>query len=152
MRETRWPVLLGTELEGTSHRTEEWRRIIQAVRAVYKGRLTFGANWSGEYEQIEFWDDLDFIGIHAYFPLSDTPSAEVASLRDAWAPWIDRIEAIQRDVQKPVVFTEIGLDHWGRYHDRLVRARDAWWIAHRKVRVDGASPGSRMAPGHIVVG
>jgi uncharacterized protein (TIGR02246 family) len=42
------------------------------------------------------------------------------------------------------VFTEIGLDHWGRYGDRLVRRGDEWLFALRKVRVDGAAPGSRM--------
>jgi hypothetical protein len=30
--------------------------------------------------------------------------------------------------------------HWGRYADRFVRADGAWRIAHRKVRVDGATP------------
>jgi len=49
-----------------------------------------------------------------------------------------------------LVFTEIGLDHWGRYADRLVRADGAWRIAHRKVRVDGATPDSRMAAPHRV--
>lgn len=44
------------------------------------------------------------------------------------------------------VFTEIGLDHWGRYADRLVRRADAWLFALRRVRVDGAAPGSRMTP------
>ena len=42
------------------------------------------------------------------------------------------------------VFTENGLDHWGRYADRLVRRGDDWLFALRKVRVDGAAPGSRM--------
>jgi len=51
-----------------------------------------------------------------------------------------------------LVFTEIGLDHWGRYADRFVRDDDAWRIAHRKVRVDGAAPNSRMAIGHRVGG
>jgi len=43
-----------------------------------------------------------------------------------------------------LVFTEVGLDHWGRYADQLERAGGEWRIAHRKVRVDGATPGSRM--------
>jgi uncharacterized protein (TIGR02246 family) len=42
------------------------------------------------------------------------------------------------------VFTEIGLDHWGRYADRLARRGDEWLFALRRVRVDGAAPGSRM--------
>jgi ketosteroid isomerase-like protein len=49
-----------------------------------------------------------------------------------------------------LVFTEIGLDHWGRYGDRFTRLDGQWLIAHRKVRVDGASPGSRMAVEHRV--
>lgn len=49
-----------------------------------------------------------------------------------------------------LVFTEVGLDHWGRYGDRLVRRGDGWLLAHRKVRVDGATPGSRMAREHRV--
>jgi uncharacterized protein (TIGR02246 family) len=51
-----------------------------------------------------------------------------------------------------LVFTEVGLDHWGRYADRLVRGEGAWRIAHRKVRVDGATPHSRMAVEHRVSG
>jgi ketosteroid isomerase-like protein len=51
-----------------------------------------------------------------------------------------------------LVFTEIGLDHWGRYADRFARTDGAWRIAHRKVRVDGATPGSRMAIEHRVGG
>lgn len=46
-----------------------------------------------------------------------------------------------------LVFTEVGLDHWGRYADRLVRNAGDWAIAHRKVRLDGAAPGARMAGG-----
>jgi hypothetical protein len=42
------------------------------------------------------------------------------------------------------VFTEIGLDHWGRYADRLVRQGDEWLFALRRVRVDGAAADSRM--------
>jgi hypothetical protein len=47
-----------------------------------------------------------------------------------------------------LVFTEIGLDHWGRYADRLARSDRGWQFTHRKVRVDGAAPNSRMAAAH----
>ena len=42
------------------------------------------------------------------------------------------------------VFTEIGLDHWGRYDDRFARVEGRWRIAARRVRVDGAAADSRM--------
>jgi hypothetical protein len=38
------------------------------------------------------------------------------------------------------VFTEIGLDHMGRYRDRLVPVGDRWLIAHRFVSVDWRAP------------
>lgn len=40
-------------------------------------------------------------------------------------------------------FAEIGLDHWGRYDDRLRRCGDRWLFAHGRVRVDGTPSESR---------
>ena len=42
------------------------------------------------------------------------------------------------------VFTERGLDHMGRYRDRLVPVGDRWRIAHRFVSVDWFAPDSRF--------
>jgi SnoaL-like domain len=39
-----------------------------------------------------------------------------------------------------LVLAETGLDHWGRYRDRLVAADDGWRFAHRLVRTDGYAP------------
>jgi ketosteroid isomerase-like protein len=36
--------------------------------------------------------------------------------------------------------TDRGLDHWGRYRDRLVLRDGRWLFAHRRVRVDGRAP------------
>ncbi len=38
------------------------------------------------------------------------------------------------------VFTEIGLDHMGRYRDRLVPVGERWLIAHRFVSTDWRAP------------
>jgi hypothetical protein len=40
------------------------------------------------------------------------------------------------------VFTEVGLDHMGRYRDRLVPVGDRWLIAHRFVSTDWRAPAS----------
>jgi len=42
------------------------------------------------------------------------------------------------------VFTEIGLDHMGRYRDRLVPVGEQWRIAHRFVSVNWYAPDSRF--------
>ena len=44
------------------------------------------------------------------------------------------------------VFTEIGLDHYGRYRDVFVPVGDSWLIAHRFVATDWSAPNSTMAP------
>jgi hypothetical protein len=43
------------------------------------------------------------------------------------------------------VVTQRGPDHWGRYRDRYVRSEDGWQFAHRRVQVDGMTPGSWAA-------
>jgi hypothetical protein len=43
------------------------------------------------------------------------------------------------------VFTEIGLDHHGRYRDRLVPVGDEWLLQHRFVSTDWRDPSSTMA-------
>lgn len=44
-----------------------------------------------------------------------------------------------------VVLTGIGVDHWGRYRDRLAAGPDGVWrFVERSVRVDGHTPGSVM--------
>jgi hypothetical protein len=44
------------------------------------------------------------------------------------------------------VFTEIGLDHYGRYRDAFVPVGDEWLIQHRFVSTDWRAQSSTMAP------
>lgn len=43
------------------------------------------------------------------------------------------------------VFTEIGVDHYGRYRDVFVPVGDDWLIRHRFVSTDWSAPDSTMA-------
>ncbi|HSA41986.1 MAG TPA: hypothetical protein P5061_15375, partial [Mycobacterium sp.] len=42
------------------------------------------------------------------------------------------------------VFTEIGLDHHGRYRDVFTPVGDEWLIAHRLAATDWSAPNSTM--------
>ena len=100
---------IGTELHRTTvERDADWRRLIAKIRTIYSGDLTYAANWWREYEEIRFWDVLDFIGIQAYFPLTDSESPTLEQLTEGWAQHLAPIEAIQKRFGKPVLFTEIG--------------------------------------------
>jgi hypothetical protein len=70
--------------------------------------LTYAANWD-EVFQVQFWDQLDMIGVDAYYPLSqegEVPTAD--SLAAAWKPNVDGLEALSRQWGVPVLLTEIG--------------------------------------------
>lgn len=101
---------IGTELSSVAVIKEEsWRdKIIYPVREVYKGPLTYGANWNEEYLNVVFWKYLDYIGIDAYFPLSDKDRPTLEEIKKGWEPWAKEMEEFQAKQKKPVLFTEVG--------------------------------------------
>lgn len=99
---------MGTELEQfVAERPEYWKKLIQKIRKVYKGKLTYAANWD-EFKRVPFWKDLDYIGIDAYFPLTDKKNPTVQDFELGWKSHKAQIENIQKQFQKPVLFTEFG--------------------------------------------
>lgn len=84
-----------------------WRRIINQVKIVYNGPLTYAANWDS-FDKITFWDALDYIGVDAYFPLSEEATPSVPSLQKAWQAPKQRIKAFAQQFDLPVLFTEFG--------------------------------------------
>jgi len=89
-----------------------WRDLIARVRHVYPGPLTYGANFD-EYEQVGFWDALDYVGINAYFPLGRyglQDEARVGVLRKAWEKVAAHLE--QAAPGHPVVLLELGWTRW----------------------------------------
>jgi hypothetical protein len=45
------------------------------------------------------------------------------------------------------VLTSIGLDHWGRYHDRFAPENDSWLLTSRSIHVDGFAKDSLLGQG-----
>ncbi len=109
---------LGTELAkmaSTSNptNTQNWQKMIRDVRGAFGGKLTYSSQHDNpdEKSQIDFWGDLDYIGVSAYHPsgLGETdPSVE--QLRSEWDSWWwNSVNPLsQRFGNKPVVYTEIG--------------------------------------------
>jgi len=103
---------IGTELEGTTFDAwnHRWYGIIDKIKGIYKGILTYSANWT-EYKEVPFWDRLDYVGIDAYFPLTEKNDPTEEELVKAWDEKGEEIEAwlIEKGLQdKGVVLTEIG--------------------------------------------
>jgi len=112
---------IGTELyKTTSDHPDQWREIIKEIRKVYNGQLTYAANWYKELEEITFWDDLDYIGVQAYFPLSKRDSPSKKELLKSWSKHKKSLKRISEKFDKKIVFTEIG------YKNTADAAREPW--------------------------
>lgn len=103
-------------LSGSANKTR-WQNVITAIKNVYTGPLVYSANWT-EYNNVSFWDSLDFIGIDAYFPLDDDNNATADKIKNDWTScsasgyygvnWIYAIDTFRQSKGKDVIFTEIG--------------------------------------------
>jgi len=91
-----------------THSPGRWRRMIQRVREVYPGKLTYSANWDGEFEAVSFWDALDYVGIGAYFEVGHRASEGRLSIINNWRPARRRLRRIARETGRPILFTETG--------------------------------------------
>ncbi len=102
-------LVVGTELMSVATLREDfWRKLIADVRLIYPGKLTYAANWYQEYERVKFWDALDFIGVQAYFPISDAPNPNLERLTEGWSKHHPPLEKIATKYDKPILFTELG--------------------------------------------
>lgn len=99
---------IGTELEQfVVNRPEYWKKLIMDIKKVYKGKLTYAANWD-EYKRTPFWNTLDYIGIDAYFPVSNSETPTVAECLEGWKVHKAVIKNTAEQYNKPVLFTEFG--------------------------------------------
>ncbi|MPZ22013.1 MAG: hypothetical protein GEU28_00345 [Dehalococcoidia bacterium] len=106
-------LVIGVEFNTMQDRTLRWRQVISAVRRAYDGQITYAANWNG-YDGVQFWDDLDWIGIDAYFPLAGgNRNPRVAGMTQRLRGHLDAVEDWRTQQghpvsRKPVVITEVG--------------------------------------------
>lgn len=100
---------IGNEFHlSTTKRPEFWRSLIAKVRKVYSGKLFYGANWDKEFEEITFWNELDYIGIQAYFPLTDQLHPSLSEVQNGWDQHLESIKSISEKYDRKVIFSELG--------------------------------------------
>lgn len=113
---------VGTELEQfVQNRPEYWQQLITEIRKTYKGKLTYAANWD-EFDRVPFWNRLDYIGVDAYFPLSESKTPSVEELATGWKPWKLKLEEVSIQTKKPILFTEYG------YRSMDYTAKKPWLV------------------------
>ena len=100
---------LGSDMEFfVENRPDYWEFLIDTCRMEFDGKLTYSAHRLN-YDDIPFWNELDYIGIRADYSvsLSQTPSVE-----DVISFWETEVHSdlisISASEIRPVIFTEIG--------------------------------------------
>lgn len=111
---------IGTELEQfVMNRPDYWKALIKEIKTIYKGKLTYASNWD-EYKRVPFWDQMDYVGIDGYFPLSELQTPTVESAKQGWQWWKGELSAFAQTHSKQILFTE-----WG-YRSVDYAAKEPW--------------------------
>lgn len=99
---------IGTEYRiPAKERPEFWKSLIKEIKKVYKGKLTYASNWDN-YENVSWWDELDYIGIDAYFPLVEEAQPSIEDIKEGWQPVRQKLASFSAKWNKPILFTEYG--------------------------------------------
>jgi len=99
---------IGVEMESfIKERPDFWFSLIQKVRDAYCGQITYAANWD-DFNDVPFWQAVDYIGINAYFPLTNSKTPSVIEFTSSWQPIKKKIEQLHLRTERPVMFTEYG--------------------------------------------
>jgi len=111
---------IGNEMTSIFTYDTEWSKIIDAIRKVYSGNLTVKLNcWYKDTQfnnllKIRWLRKLDYIGIAAYFDLTDTLNPTEQDLKKAWVSSrqglniVQDLEILHKTCNKPIIFSEIG--------------------------------------------
>lgn len=120
---------IGTEIKRAAVKREQfWRELIGKIKSVYGGELTYAANWDN-YKEVKFWDALDYIGVDAYFPLTQEVNPKIEDIDNGWVTIKADLNNLSAKYNKPILFTEYGYqslngaagNHWEvtKSHDNL---------------------------------
>jgi hypothetical protein len=111
---------IGTELNSfVSARPEFWNTLIIETKKIYKGKITYAENWD-KLEAVSFWNKLDFIGVDAYFPVSEKQTPTLKECKKGWEKWFSVIKNLSEKNNKKILFTEFG------YQSRDFSAKEPW--------------------------
>jgi len=112
--------VIGTETDRLAVEDDDyWRDLIAAVRSVTDAKLTYASNWDYA-DRLDFWPDLDYIGIQAYFPLTERRQPTREDLDQGWERITSELKALSGRHGKPILFTELG------YNTSVMAARMPW--------------------------
>jgi len=148
---------IGTELKLFVKRDPEFFvELITLIRSKYKGKLTYAANWD-DYQQVPFWNQLDYIGIDAYFPTNKAMTPDKDAILSTYNQLKKSLVTFSSIQSKPILFTEVGFrsmdyasaGHWEQEHTNQNVNLEAQAIAYEGLFESFWNEGSWFSGGFI---
>ncbi|MEQ6124050.1 hypothetical protein AAON49_07625 [Pseudotenacibaculum sp. MALMAid0570] len=100
---------IGTELRSSiRNQPDLWMQLIKEIKTIYSGKLTYAANWDDQFDVIPFWHELDYIGVQAYFPLTQNSNPNLNEIKEGWDKHIAVLQKLSNKYNKQILFTEVG--------------------------------------------
>lgn len=102
-------LMVGSELIKSEAYTKRWQETIAKIRGAYHGKLGYSSNWDHyQTNKIGFWGDLDYVGMTTYYELARAANPGIEEIDENWARIKRDILTFQREINKPIIFTEVG--------------------------------------------
>lgn len=101
-------LVIGTELKSSvQKRPEFWNRLIEDIKDIYDGELSYSANWDN-YQNVPFWEALSHIAINGYFPVSHQAVPEVETTIEKWEIILAELTQFANKFSKKIIISEFG--------------------------------------------
>ena len=124
--------VVGSELVSLEHERALWAELIKSVRVIFKGRLSYAANWD-HFRGPDFWDLVDEIGVSSYFELKldESEGQRIQQATKQWRLFLTELDAFAKVFEKPLFLMEVG------YPAQITAARWPWDdTRHDKIDLD----------------
>ncbi len=120
------------ELIATSKMDSFWRNVISKIREVYSGLLTDSANHDGEEYNKTWWNDLDFIGVDAYYlPIkNDDLEFSKENFDNILLTAVETLKKLSIKFNKDVIITEIGFCSGNCKREERITLKDHYMQAY----------------------
>ena len=112
-----WLLFVGSEMTSLEGQTAQWESVISSARQYYSGQVGYEQNWD-VIGQPQFLNDVDVVGVSAYFPLDDSADPSESQLLADWTDsrnatykghnWVDSLIHLANSTNKPILFGEVG--------------------------------------------
>lgn len=98
---------IGNEIRTLSKRDQEWRDLANIARINFSGDLIYSAGWRW-LQQITWWDAVDYIGVNAYYVLSENNDPTVEEMKDTLRKRVSELAELSDKFDRKIIFSEIG--------------------------------------------